>query len=194
MSAVLSEYMRIGSATKAFEHVARGMPELERFAAEIRLHGSARLPSKEELGSDRLVEFMRLVESGAERKADMLKSMTLFKKKLDSEIRTRNRFRAKAGSALTLTYMGMAFFFPLFSGISAIILTSSVGLADAAAKATGQSFIFVALLYALITLSLSSAFSHPEMDATNVLRGIAPYFILASVVAFATQSYLSGIL
>ena len=120
--------------------------------------------------------------------------LNLLAVRLEREIRVRNRFRAKVGGLQTLTYMGMGLFFPLFSGISAMILSSTLGLLDKGTSSLSGGFLLVSLSYVPIILYLSAAFAHPERNAAQNLFAIAPYFLLASVVMLATQTYLANIL
>ncbi len=188
----LSEYRRTGSVTKAFERAAVADEKLARISRRMKLSGSAGA-CDEHIGG-RLSDLIGLVEIGTGTRSDMSRALELFAERLRSEIKARNRFAAKAGSSMTLTYMGMCFFFPLFSGISTIILTSSLGLTGSAAASMGRAFLFTSLTYVLVILSISHAFAHPNSSVADAAKSVLPYFTLASAVALATQSFLSGIL
>lgn len=179
---------------KSFEGAAAGNEELERLASKLKASRVLSEVCAQELGNRNLVELLHLVGAGVESGSDASRPLALFAAHLEREIKMRNRFRAKVGGLQALTYMGMGVFFPLFSGISAIILSSSLGLFDRSSALLGNGFIAVALSYIPIILYLSSAFSHPDRNALQNALAVLPYFTLASIVMLATQVYLANTL
>jgi len=97
---------------------------------------------------------------------------------------------AKMGSAQTLTKMGMCIFFPLFSGISATIISESLDFVGKNVQYTKTCFLVVAIAYIPITLYISTAFAHPERSIAQNVISIIPYFSVAVSVVLLTQNYL----
>ncbi len=139
-------------------------------------------------------ELVRLVSFGVWKGADVEKALAVFARNLERGIFFENRTRAKTGGSQALTLIGMGVFFPLFSGISAVIVSSSLGMLNPGASQTYSSFIAVSAAYVPIILCLSSAFAHPERGWARNITGIIPYFILALAIIFSTQTFISGIL
>ncbi|MDE1855124.1 MAG: hypothetical protein KGH57_02270 [Candidatus Micrarchaeota archaeon] len=188
-SALLAENLDDAPLLRAFENAARSNKFLEKTARALRMSGSADYSELQKIDNGHLVELVRIVSSGVRNGAGVRRALELFRDRLEREISSKNRFRAKAGSSMALTYMGMCIFFPLFSGISSVILGSSVGDGELT-----RGFLAVSMLYPLIILCISSAFLHPERRISRNLLSAAPYFALASVITLATSNYLSGML
>ena len=179
---------------KSFEEAVSGNEELECMASRLKVSRTLDGVSTEGLGNRNLAELLRLVGAGMENGSDASRPLASFASHLEREMKMRNRFRAKVGGLQALTYMGMSVFFPLFSGISAIILSDSLGLFDKSSVLLGNSFMVLAISYVPIILYLSSAFSHPERSALQNAFAALPYFALVSIVMLATHAYLANML
>lgn len=186
-------YKGRGSLMKAFEEAAKGNAHLERVASRLRLSCSAHDAAEGRPENRNLDELLMIVESGLRKGYNIRRALELFRSRLESEMRQRERFRAKTGSPMALTYMGMCVFFPLFTGISSVILTSAVG-GSGSIGALANGFVLVSMLYPPIILYLSSAFAHPDRPALQNLLAVAPYLTLASAITLITRNYLSGML
>ncbi len=139
-------------------------------------------------------DLMRIVLLGVSTGANVERALSLFIKRLEYQINANNRMKAKVGAAQTLTKLGMSLFFPLFSGISAVIISSSLGLFGKSSISTYRSFLIIALAYIPIILYLSSAFSHPERDFAANLHALLPPFLFAICIIVFTQVYLANAL
>lgn len=179
---------------KKFEDAAVGDQNLERIASKLRLSRTLDCACLQVLDNKALIELTRIVALGVEKGSKEKKALLLFAARLEHEIKAENRFRAKSGGLQTLTYMGMGLFFPLFSSISAIILSGSLGLFGKSTAGLSGGFILVAACYIPIILYLTSAFSHPERSALRNMLSITPYFALGMFVIAASQVYLANIL
>lgn len=179
---------------KAFEEAVAGSERLERVASRLKTSRALDVFSLRGIGSRRLEELVRIVAFGVGSGSSSRKQIALFAAKLEHELRMRNRLRAKTNGMQALTYMGMGVFFPLFSGISAVILSNSLGLFEKSAMAASSGFLLTALSYVPMILYLTSAFAHPERNAGQNVLAIIPYFSLASLVVYATQTYIANIL
>lgn len=187
----LSLYSCSHRLVKSFEEASSRNRALERISCKFRITHQIADADLEPLGNRNMREFVDIVAFGVERGADVEKAVRLFIRRLTHEIEVRNQIKAKAGGLQTLTYMGMGIFFPLFSGISAVIISDSIGLLDKGALPLCRGFLAAAVAYIPIILYLSSAFAHPEKSLTSNLSSILPYFLLASGIIYATQAYLS---
>lgn len=139
-------------------------------------------------------ELVRITAFGIENGTDVKRALSLFIARLEQSIATKNRIKSKIGSSQTLTSLGMGAFFPLFSGISATIISSALGLFERSTATLCRNFLLVAIAYIPIILYLSSAFAHPERNAKQNAIAAAPCFLFAVSILFATQTYLSNIL
>ncbi len=171
---------------------AGGNVQLGRIATELRLTGSCcdthLLCANEATG-----ELMALVTQGVERGTNVSVALGLLETRLENRMQEGNRFKAKAGAPLALVYMGMGVFFPLFSGISAVILTGSLG-ASSSVGSLAQGFMLVTSLYVAVTLCLSAAFAHPERRVVQNIVSILPYLGLGITITLTSHAYLTGIL
>ncbi|MDE1874206.1 MAG: hypothetical protein KGI04_03760 [Candidatus Micrarchaeota archaeon] len=193
-SDMLSRCDSHGSVSRAFDELADRTPALRGAASSLKLTGSVDSDKNESLGNEFLSRFIGIVASGYADGADIKKPLAAFRDELERDIAARARFKAKVGGSAALIYMGMGVFFPLFSGISSIVLTTSLGAAGSGSAVLGTCFIAVSIVYAAMTLYLSAAFAHPERNAKANLFSTAPYIAMAAAVALLTKTYLSGVL
>jgi hypothetical protein len=138
-------------------------------------------------------ELLRMIFSGIDSGSDISKPLSLFVRDLERKISTQNRIRSKTGGSQALTVMGMALFFPLFAGISEVIMASSLGMLGEA-PAAGAGFATASAAYVPIILYLSSAFAHPERGAAQNVISIAPYVCVAAIVSVAARALVGNAL
>ncbi len=191
---LLDRYSQTHLLLKSFNGSCQGRKEMVRASRELGLGRSVRKSSLLLFNNTHMRELVRLVSFGVDNGVDVEKSVSIFIRNLERKIVFENRIRAKTGGSQALTLMGMGVFFPLFSGISAVIISSSLGMLDMGASYTYACFIAVSAAYVPIILYLSSAFSHPERGPLKNAVGIAPYVALAVVIMYSTQTFIGGIL
>lgn len=181
-----------GALIRRFRHAAKGHHDLERESSALLLSGSLLGHAREE-GTADIGELMAIVESGVVHGSSIRRSLELFMERVEERVRRANRFRSKAGAPVALIYMGMGVFFPLFSGISAVILSGSLGYSAGVTSLT-RGFLGVAMLYMATILYLSSAFAHPERKVARNIAAVLPYLGLGSAIMLTSHTFLSGIL
>lgn len=136
-------------------------------------------------------ELLSIVAHGMDTGANVGEAIDLFITRMSREIELENKVRIKIGGAQSLTYLGMAVFFPLFSGISMVILQSSYELSGSA-PVSWLSFTALSCAYVLIILYISTAFAHPENSMPRNALSILPYFISALfIMAFVPRALTS---
>jgi hypothetical protein len=142
-----------------------------------------------------LRELLRMIFSGIDSGADISKPLSLFVRDLERRISETNRIKSKTGGSQALTLMGMSLFFPLFAGISEVIMSGSLGmLGDSAPASASAGFVTASAAYIPIMLYLSSAFAHPERGAVKNMISIAPYVCVAAIVSVAARALVGSIL
>jgi hypothetical protein len=191
---ILDRYSHTRLLLKSFKDACNGRKGMGLVSRELMLERAARKSSLLSFGNRRMGELVRLVSFGVGKGANMERALSVFVRKLERDIFFENRIRAKTGGSQALTLIGMGVFFPLFSGISAVIVSSSLGMLDSGASQAYTGFIAVSAAYVPIILFLSSSFAHPDRGVVRNIAGIIPYFALALAIIFSTQTFISGIL
>jgi hypothetical protein len=191
---LLDRYSRSHLLLRAFGDSCTGRKQMARVSRELLIGRSSRKSSVSAFGNGHMKELVMLVSFGVERGANMEKALSIFVRNLERGIFFQNRIRAKTGGSQALTLMGMGVFFPLFTGISAVIISSSLGMLDINASYTYTRFVAVSAAYVPMILYISSAFAHPDRGMLRNLTGIAPYFALAMAIIYSMQTFIGGIL
>ncbi|MEM3215980.1 MAG: hypothetical protein QXS17_03635, partial [Candidatus Micrarchaeaceae archaeon] len=111
----------------------------------------------------------------------------IFIEDLEREVSTKNKLHAKTAGMSMLTLAGIAFFFPLFSGIGLAILRSSGGLV---VSSNYSEFAVVSMVYVVLMLYLVSVFSHPEENGKGLAFYIMPYAMLAFTMFWVAYSFV----
>ncbi len=187
-----SYYQNSHSLMKSLGHAGRDSELLKCEISHLRCTGA--LPEHVFFENKRMGEFVKIVAFGIENGANVERTLLMFAVRLELEIKRKNRIREKTGGLQALTLIGMSVFFPLFSGISTIIISSSLGLFDKGADVIGRNFLSVAIAYVFIILYLSSAFAHSERSPLKNVSSLAPYLALAVAIILISQNYLSAVL
>ncbi len=183
---LLNAYEESGLLLKSFAMASRGNVAYER-AAKMMLLGGA----QEERHAD---EVLAIVDGAHKNGASAKHALGMLTARLEHVLEITNSTRARIGSMQMLTYIGMAFFFPLFSSISASIISSTVGAVSASAPIASGRLIVMALAYSGIILFLSASFAHPERSAMgNALRSL-PYFAVSIITSIGSGLLISNLL
>lgn len=193
-SRILHEYRVSQSLLKASSKALRmsNLPRAEKDSARLVIL-EPKLINRIEFGNKRLRELAVIIATGLELGSNIEKSLEMFVKRVEQEIMLENKLRSKIGSMQTLTYLGVSLFFPLFSGITAVILNTSFGILGSGVG-PGNGILPISAVYIVIILYLSSAFAHPEKNLKGNVAGIVPYVAVSLAVLYATQHYISYVL
>jgi hypothetical protein len=187
---ILGRYSESHTLLKSFEDSCRGNKGLLRISRMMRIAGSGGEDYTGMFQNRHMRELLKMIRLGAANGMNIEKGLSLFIRNLDQEMELKNRMTAKMGSAQTLTKMGMCIFFPLFSGVSATIISESLDLTGKSIQYAKACFLLVAMAYVPIILYISAAFAHPERGIAQNIISIIPYFSVAVCVILLTQSYL----
>lgn len=189
---LLFEFRRSKSLPKAFGIVcgSRTLP------AGVRVLANKLRISRELSGTDiaslrngYLRELFSIAAFGMENGTDIDEALEQFIRRMDGEMSLKNKLRVKMGSAQALTYLGMGVFFPLFSSISSVIFSSSLGLFGGEAGVS-SGFELLSMAYVPIILLLSASFAHPESSFPQNALSVVPYL----AVAFCIMLFVPNIL
>ncbi|MGA3020845.1 MAG: hypothetical protein ABSD68_02765 [Candidatus Micrarchaeales archaeon] len=187
---ILSRYSESHILLRSFEDSCRGDENMLRISRIMRIAGSSGEDYISSFQNRHMRELLKMIRLGTANGMNIEKGLSLFIRNLDREILLKNRMAAKMGGAQTLTKMGMCLFFPLFSGISATIISESLDFVSKNVQYTRACFLIVAVAYIPIILYISAAFAHPERSVAQNAFSILPYFSVAVCVILLTQNYL----
>lgn len=182
----LGAYEESGLLMKSLTKAAQGDAQCTR-AARTMLLGNLQA----DYGSN---ELLSIVGHALEYGSSARHALRMLVSRLEHARDITDSIRAKIGSMQMLTYIGMAFFFPLFSSISATIMSGAVGAVSAQAYSASGKLVVMALAYACTILLLSSSFAHPERSASKNIISILPYFAVAVATSVGAGALLSNIL
>jgi hypothetical protein len=192
---LLSEYRRSGSITKALSRArrARRLPPLA--AHLVRKLEIAQ--TSENLNANRagplMKELLLIAAYGMETGSNVEEALDVFVTRASREIELGNKLKVRMGGAQALTRLGMGVFFPLFSGITSIILQSSASLSGSAPPSQ-LGLAALSCSYVLVILYISTAFAHPENAAPRNIISILPYFASALCILVLVPGVLTHVL
>ena len=193
---LLSECGRSKSLSKAFAAVAASplLPRAARTLANKLMLTRALTPSEiATLRNGYLGELFSIAAFSMESGINVEDALELFVKRLEGEISLKNKLRVRMGSAQALTYLGMGVFFPLFSSISSVIFSSSLGPL-AGEPGASQGFMMLSAAYVPIILFLSASFAHPENSFLRNAFSVMPYLAAAFCIMLFVPRILLHVL
>jgi hypothetical protein len=162
-------------------------------ANKLRISPTAARNEIAALRSGYLRELLSIVSFGIESGTNAEEALELFVKRLEGEISLKNKLKAKMGSAQALTHLGMGVFFPLFSSISSVIFSSSLGPL-AGEPGASQGFMMLSAAYVPIILFLSASFAHPENSFLRNAFSVMPYLAAAFCIMLFVPRILLHVL
>lgn len=139
-------------------------------------------------------ELLNLISTGLNSGKSMKKNLELLADRLEHELKLENRFNSKIGGMRTLTYVGLAFFLPMFGGISSSILGTSLNLAGGSPAAFEQDFLACIGIYIAFALFIGSSFSKPGAGAIERAYSVMPPVLLSCLIMLFTSVYSASIL
>ncbi len=110
-----------------------------------------------------------------------------FRKRAGREAEVANVMRSKTGAMRSVTYAGLAFFLPLFGGVTSNVLAS---LYYASGIATEQ-FLYSVLAYIALALFITSYAYEGQRSMPERIIGIMPVLSVSSSVLFLASTYIS---
>lgn len=141
-------------------------------------------------GNRNLDELFRIVSFGVQKGKSITRNLEAFRRRIDTEIASRNRLKSKVGGMQTLSYMGMVLFLPLFGGISTGIIGTSLGIVGVNAFAIQHGFTVLIEAYVFIMLLITTAFRKPGAGLLQNLAITLPMLLVASDIMLIASSYI----
>ncbi len=145
-------------------------------------------------GDRSLAELERMAAAALASGASLVNGLERFERRLDGEVRKRNRARSKVGGMQYITYLGAAFFLPLFGGISSTILTASTSMLGLGAPAIAHGFLVAIGAYILAVLAIDSFFTKPHCTPLERVSSILTPFSISAMVLLASAAYMGYVL
>ena len=139
-------------------------------------------------------ELLNLISTGLNSGKSIKKNLELLAERFEYELKLENRFNSKIGGMRTLTYTGLAFFLPMFGGISSSILGASLGLAGGYPVFFEKSFLACIGVYTALALFISSSFSKPGSGLIDRVYSTMPPVVFSSLIMLFTSVYSASIL
>ena len=130
-----------------------------------------------------LSQLFDVLQANMEVGSSIGKRLSLLIERMENAEILSNKIRAKTAGNSLLTYIGIVFFFPLFSGISAGITQSQ--LAHFANHAV-SSFLPLVMAYSFAMLYISYSFAHPDSRfEKRIAYALSSAFVSGSVFSAA---------
>ena len=139
-------------------------------------------------------EFLNLISTWLNSGKSIKKNLELLAERLEYELKLENRFNSKIGGMRALTYAGLAFFLPLFGGISSSILGTSLGLAGSSSVILERNFLACVGIYAALALFINSSFSKPGSGIIERIYSTMPPLVFSSLIMLSTSVYSTSML
>ncbi len=161
----------------------------------VRRHllGELDLGRDPEFFGQRSGELLGLIALRLERGADIRKALDLLSARIARRIRRANRLRARVGGMKALTLAGLVIFVPLFGGISAGILGSSLGAYGSQASAqTGFTLIVAASVSML--LCINTSFENPAAGLLESIYSAMPFIAVSLFVLLVSGNYAANLI
>ncbi len=138
-------------------------------------------------------ELLGLLALRLEKGADIRKALSLLSARLERRIRKANKLRAKVGGMKTLTMAGLVIFVPLFGGVSAGILGSSLGISGSEASARLGFTLIVAASVSMM-LYISASFEKPALGILENLYSVMPFIAVSLFVLLLSGNYAANLI
>jgi hypothetical protein len=155
--------------------------------------GELNLHSKN-LAKGHIGEIQEMLTIHIENGKNVSKRLSLFSRRLESEIRNEEKFYSKVNGLKGITYMGLIFFLPLFAGISSSILGTSMGFIAKNYTEIQNGFLLTVLAYIGIILYITETFSKHDKGILERLGSVLPLFSISAFMMTATAHYAVSIL
>jgi len=170
-----------GSLRSSIRNGSPGKDADGRMALLIRRHGLLQAEVRPcATGNPYEAELGELVAFHLNTGKSIRKALELFCARLEHEIEMENRLNSKASGMKAVTYAGLVFFLPLFGGISASLISASLGAVGYGVLLLQQHFLAAVAAYMMIVLAITFLF---DMNA-------APFRKLCSMAFLAAVSML----
>ena len=158
-----------------------------------KMSGDLNLYSKNS-GRSHISEMEEMLAIHLESGKNVSKRLSLFSKRLESEIRREEKFYSKVNGLKGITYMGLIFFLPLFAGISSSILGTSMGFIAKNHTEIQNGFLLTVLAYIGIILYITETFSKHDRSILERIGAVLPLFSISAFMMTATAHYAVSIL
>lgn len=186
------EYSRTGSALASLRSIAEKASKDKKNAAKA-LRASIMSPGTaisriSDAGKDTR-RVLGLAIHSAYTGADISSGISILQGRLSAELSERRKSEAASRPMEFVGIAGIAFFFPMFSGISTDIVSSYLLKASLALPLKIMS-----LSYVLLMLLLGGALKNPAAGVIDTVYSIMPAAAMATAVMLLSSAYVSSIL
>lgn len=141
-----------------------------------------------------LNELLGMILNALSSGINIKNSILQFESRLENEIKTGQRRTSRVGGMQYITYLGMAFFLPLFGGISSVILGTATGLLGNGNVSLQHGFIYSIAIYIIAVLAIDSFFNKQDSSALERLSSVISLFSVSAVVMMTSASYLNYVI
>lgn len=189
---LLTNYRKTNSAIKSLDLVLGGDLKYGKFAQIVSRHrlSSTSCIKKEHFVGGNLNILLNILDIGIRNGTDISKNLEDFLEWIDAKIENENKIRSKVNGMQVLSLIGIAFFFPLFSGITASIVRSSLSGPSANTTVTGLRLIGIG--YVFLVALITNSFLNPSRKLLSAVQAsipIAAIGFLLQTAAFTFSSY-----
>ena len=142
-------------------------------------------------GNLSLNELMGAAADAMASGSNIKSNLSQFVSRLDGSINAKNRVRSKSGGMQYITYLGMAFFLPLFGGISSAILKAAGGIINAGIWDLSQGLVYVVAAYILMVLVTDVLLSNHEFSFNEIISSVVPVFSISAFMLVISATYVN---
>ncbi|MGI0141856.1 MAG: hypothetical protein ACREBF_04390 [Candidatus Micrarchaeales archaeon] len=186
----LVNYNSSGSALKAFSTSVlndQKYRDLREYA--IKRYFSSEDPEPK-TSNPALQILLTIVGIGIRTGANISKNLEDFNNWLNLKAEKENSVRSKVNGMQILSLIGVVFFFPLFSGITASIVNNAV--VGAGNKAISNGIRIIGIVYVSIILFITNSFAKPMQSLSKTIVTSSPLILTSfalQTIAYSLASY-----
>jgi len=189
---LLANYRKGNSALKSLEISSGGDLKYKRIAilAKRYLLSNAEGLEKSPFTETNLNILLKIIHIGIITGTDISKNLEDFAEWMDAKMEKENKIRSKVNGMQILSLVGIVFFFPLFSGITASIVRSSLTGISAGTIVNGLRLIGMG--YIVIATLITNSLLKPARTIVSLLRDSLPMALFGCIlqtVAYTFSSY-----
>ena len=136
-----------------------------------------------------LGELMDIIIVGASRGAQIKEALENLCANLALSSELERKVKGKVNGMQTISLAGLVFFFPIFSGITATIMQSTIS--GPHSDTIPHYMVLAGIGYVLLMLLLNTLITRPEKSRASIIRSIIPAFLFSVVLELLTYHLTS---
>lgn len=181
-------YKQNNGVIRAMQRAGANNKDISRLAKAAML-GSSSISVEDKTDSE-FKQFVAILQNGIRSGADISEDIKLLNSRIEDAGGVERMVKEKTEGMHAVSQLGIAFFFPMFAGISLSIMQNALGIL--ASNPVSTAFSFSVIVYIALILFISASFSSPSSRLPSRLHSIIPV-LTASMSIFTLSSYLSNI-